>query len=204
VVLSIFSEVAGAELYPERTIMLPDLWIPGKPFEETQAHLSARRILQELAATGGRMRDLHWRQLEELVAELLHDMGLEIILTPRSSDGGRDVVVRGELIPGEPAVMAVEVKQMDVVPLSEVRDALWANRGFPALLVATAGRFSAGVIRESKWQDTRLRLILKDGAALSQWLDAYTRRNIRFPAVGHDINILPDLPGCECAFDYES
>lgn len=175
--------LSDPDLGSEKTVSLPDLWVPGKPFEETQAHLSSRKILQQLMETGGSIRDLHWRQLEELVAEILHDMGLEVVLTPRSSDGGRDVVARGELIPGEPAVIAVEVKQMDVVPISVVRDALWANRGFPALLVATSGRFSAGVIRESKQQDTRLRLILKDGGALSQWLDAYGRRNCRLPAV---------------------
>ena len=74
--------------------------------------------------------------------------------------------------------MAIEVKQMDVVPISEVRDALWANRCFPALLIATVGRFSAGIVRESKQQDTRLRPILKDSASLSQWLDAYGRRRM--------------------------
>lgn len=156
-------------------ITLPDLWLPDRPFSETEAHITARCIVRELLSTKRMLHELHWRELEELLAELLHAQGFEIILTPRSSDGGRDVVARGEFIPGEPTILAIEVKQMKVVPVGELREALWANRHFPALLLATAGRFSAGLIRESKQEDTRLRLILKDGVGLTQWLDEYAR-----------------------------
>jgi hypothetical protein len=156
-------------------ISLPDLWVPSKPYVETSAHTAACALVRELLSTRRALRELHWRELEEVVAELLHGMGFEITLTPRSSDGGRDVVARGEFIPGEPSLLAVEVKQMELVGVGELREALWANRHFPALLIATAGRFSAGLIREARGEDSRLRLILKDGMALQQWIDSYAR-----------------------------
>jgi hypothetical protein len=114
-----------------------------------------------------------WRRLEELVAELLRSRGMKVHLTPYSHDGGRDIIAMGELIPGEPTTLAVEVKQKSVVGVRDLRDALWANRAFPALLFVTSGRFSAGVIRERQHGGMGLRLLLKDGVGLRQWLDSY-------------------------------
>jgi hypothetical protein len=111
--------------------------------------------------------------LENIVAELLRDRGMEVALTSRAADGGRDVIARGELIPGEPTLLAVEVKHKPVVGLDDVRSRLYANRAFPALLFATSGRFTAGVVRERSQPDTHLRLFLKDGFALSQWVSTY-------------------------------
>ena len=130
------------------------------------------------------MADLTWRQLEELVAELLRSRGMEISLTKRSHDGGRDVVARGELIPGEPTVLAVEVKKKPVVGIYDVQRALRANEDFPALLVATSGRFSGGVIREKARNRNQLRLYLKDGLALSQWIDAWASKAAATKATG--------------------
>ena len=163
---------------------LPAFPITSEDASEIPLVEAASSILNEIATGRKLMRELHWRQLEEIVAELLKSMGLKVKLTPRSRDGGRDVVAYGELIPGEPTLIAVEVKHKNVVPISDLRDALWANRHFPALFLATSGRFSAGVIREKTMQENHLRLILKDGVALKQWIDLYTmarREGIKRP-----------------------
>ena len=70
-------------------------------------------------------------------------------------------------------LLAVEVKHMRVVNVGEVREALWANRRFPAVMVATSGRFAGGVVKERIDPDNRFRLTLKDGVALGQWLKEY-------------------------------
>lgn len=119
--------------------------------------------------------DIHWRQLEELVAELLRRIGLKVMLTKKSHDGGRDIIAIGELIPGEPTKLAVEVKHKNVVGIADLRAALYANRHFPALLFATSGRFSAGIFKEQS--HNQMRLFLKDGLALQQWLNAYALPN---------------------------
>lgn len=160
---------------PDAAVVLPSLILP--TLEDSPLHVASRSLLHEIAAAQLSLHAVHWRQLEELVAELLRDMGLSVTVTPRTGDGGRDVIARGELIPGEPTVLAVEVKHRDVVPVSELRAALWANRNFPALLFVTSGRFSAGVYRERVVDANRLRLFLKDGVALHQWIDRYSRRH---------------------------
>jgi len=157
-------------------VFLPSLWHPGSETLSSILRKSAQKILYQLYQEGKSLQDLHWRTLEEIVAELLTDIGLKVTVTKRSWDGGRDVIARGELIPGEPTVFAVEVKHMPVVPISKLREALWANRNFPGLLFATSGRFSAGVFKEKNKEETQLRLYLKDGLGLGQWIDLYAQR----------------------------
>jgi hypothetical protein len=132
-------------------------------------------LLHDLVDQRVSLRNIHWRQLEELVAELLTRIGLKVILTKKSHDGGRDIIATGELIPGEPTKLAVEVKHKDVVGVADLRAALYANRDFPALLFATSGRFTVGVFREQR--DNQMRLFLKDGVALQQWIDTYALPN---------------------------
>lgn len=154
-------------------VVFPALWYP--PQAQPTLHLvdTTKAIVTALRDEEMSLRDLTWRQLEEVVAELLRARGIAVDVTPRTGDGGRDIVARGELIPGEPALLAVEVKHMQVVNVGEVREALWANRRFPAVMVATSGRFAAGVVRERHDPDNRFRLLLKDGVALGQWVREY-------------------------------
>ena len=121
------------------------------------------------------LQELSWRTLEEIVAELLRARGMQIHVTAKSHDDGRDIIARGELISGEPAVIAVEVKQKPIVGLADVQRAVKANEDFPSLMIATSGRFTSGVIREKTQSRHELRLFLKDGVALSQWVDTYMK-----------------------------
>ena len=76
-------------------------------------------------------------------------------------------------------VLAVEVKHKPVVGVGDVQRALKANEDFPALMVATAGTFSAGVVAEKSRFRNSMRLFLKDGLALRQWISAYGRDRSR-------------------------
>ena len=58
-------------------------------------------------------------------------------------------------------VIAVEVKQKPIVGLHNVQRDLQANQDFPALMLATAGRFSAGVVNEKRCERNDFRLIRK-------------------------------------------
>lgn len=136
-----------------------------------------RTLIADLHNSKVELRTVHWRHLEELVAELLQSKGLQIEVTPRTRDGGRDIIARGKIIPGEPSIIAVEVKQKAIVGLEDVQRALRANRNFPALLFATSGRFTAGVVKEARQGDTAYRLFLKDGIGLLQWVHAYAQRH---------------------------
>jgi hypothetical protein len=120
------------------------------------------------------LAELHWRVLEDIVAEVLRRAGMEIHVVRERPQGGRDIVARGHLIPGqEPIQMAVEVKQKKVVDRPEVQAALWQNRGYPALLLATSGRFTSGVFQEKGLAENKFRLFLKDGIALGDLVRDY-------------------------------
>ena len=157
-----------------RALWLPSIWTP-RFQEETRQFLTRQvsGLLKEIYKEGKALRDIRPRQLEELIAELLRDRQMEIHVTPETRDGGRDVIARGEWIPGEPMVLAVEVKQKPVVGVQDLYSSLKANEDFPVLLLATSGRFSAGVIQEKERRRNELRIILKDGVALSQWIATY-------------------------------
>ena len=152
-------------------VTLPNIWQP--PNREIQLVHSVRAIVHALREETISLDDLTWQQMEDVVAELLSSRGLEVYVTSRTADGGRDVIARGELIPGEPSILAVEVKHKEVVNLFDARNALWANRQFPLVMLATSGRFSGGVIRERNTPDNQFRLLLKDRVALTQWLNQY-------------------------------
>ena len=120
------------------------------------------------------LESVSWRQLEEIVAEVLRARGMEIHLVRENPQGGRDIVARGELIPGqEPLLLAVEVKHRRIVDRPEVDKALWQNRHFPALMFVTSGRFTSGVFKEKAAPDNKFRLFLKDGDALDDLIRAY-------------------------------
>jgi hypothetical protein len=172
--LNILHKIHKDPDHQNRTLWLPSIWTP--QVQEKQSLLlgdAVGAIIRAVHIEKTKIKDIPWRQLEELVAELLRARGLQVYVTPRSNDGGRDIIARGELIPGEPALLAVEVKQKPVVGLADVQRALRANEDFPALMVATAGRFSAGVIKEKNRDRNYLRLYLKDGIALTQWIESY-------------------------------
>jgi hypothetical protein len=157
------------------SIIRPELWTLRSQEQIMALVEPVQAILRSLYNENEELSAIHWRTLEEIVAELLRAKGLSIHVTPRSADGGRDIIARGELVPGEPTTLAVEVKHKTVVPVSDLRAALWANRNFPLLLLATSGRFSAGIVREKSAPEVESRVILKDGVALKQWIDAYGR-----------------------------
>ena len=54
-----------------------------------------RDILLQLRVGTIELDELHWRTLEEVVAELLRAKGMQVSVTSESSDGGRDVIARG-------------------------------------------------------------------------------------------------------------
>ena len=169
-------DIADTWAPDSKTLWHPKLWTPqSQSVEKSLLQSSIQHVLSELTGEQKTLAELSWHQLEELVAEILRFNGLEIHLVRETPQGGRDIVARGELIPGqEPITMAVEVKHRKVVDRPEVQKALWQNREYPALLFITSGRFTSGVIEEKSLSENRLRLFLKDGEALGDMIRDYS------------------------------
>lgn len=157
-----------------KTLWRPELWTPDAQLGQSMLVRSARELLLALDDEKIALDELSWRQLEEIVAEILRAHGMEIHLVSDSPQGGRDIIARGELIAGqEPLTLAVEVKHRSVVGRPELQKALWQNRQYPALLFVTSGRFTSGVLDERGIADNQLRLFLKDGVALRDMIRDY-------------------------------
>jgi len=161
----------------EERLWSPTIWTPlAQEEHRTALANSVSNILKLIRLEKASLADLSWRVVEEIVAEVLRRAGLEIHLVKGHPQGGRDIVARGQLIPGqEPIQLAVEVKHKAVVDRPEVQAALWQNRRYPALLFVTSGRFTSGVIREQQLPENKLRLFLKDGVALGDLIRDYTQ-----------------------------
>jgi hypothetical protein len=156
------------------TFVSPKLWTPDNQSREKGIIQSVslpliRAIQNEKCELGS----LHWKQLEDIVAEILRESGMEIHAVTESPQGGRDIIARTEIVPGELLTIAIEVKHRKTVDRPILHTALHQNAHFPALMLITSGRFTAGVIQEAKQPQNRLRLFLKDGVAIKDMINSY-------------------------------
>jgi hypothetical protein len=158
----------------ECAVISPLLWTPTSQLrEKLYLQESTVALLAALRENRCSLSDLTWQQLEDIVAEVLRARGLEVHRVVERPQGGKDLIVRGELLPGEITYMAVEIKHRPIVGVSDIRAALNASEEFPALLFVTSGRFTGGVVRERMKAANQLRLILKDGEALGDMIRSY-------------------------------
>ena len=167
--------IADSEESTEKLLLSPQFWTPWSQAQEKISLIShTREIIRALQSERIILAQVSWKQLEEIVAEILRSHGMEIHIVKESPQGGRDIIARGVLIPGEePITIAVEVKHRPVVGRPEVQKALWQNRHFPALMFATSGRFTGGVLEEKRSPENHLRLILKDGTAIGDLIRSH-------------------------------
>lgn len=145
------AEISAREPKNKRTILwTPRLWTLGE--QERQRHLinsTLEPYFERWKESGMCFADLNPSEFEDLVGEVLFQAGLNVYKVRNAPQGGRDLIARGVLIPGEePIEMAVEVKHRPLVDRPLVELALHQNQNYPALLFVTSGRFTAGVLEE--------------------------------------------------------
>lgn len=99
---------------------------------------------QELVRKGNTLHDLDPRQFEELVADLLQRDGWKVLLTPRSRDGGVDVIAeRSDPLLGllrtvwEAKRYNPQTNKVGVSTIRELSASVEDNRGTKGVLVTT-------------------------------------------------------------------
>ncbi len=129
-------------------------------------------IIAHLAMHPYELRTMDPREFEELVAELLIREGMGVHLTPRSNDGGRDVIASCETAVGR-HLYVVECKRYAEnrpVAVSWIR-ALYGiveeARATAGILVTTS-RFTKPALQWA--EDLKYRLSLRDYEHLANWL----------------------------------
>lgn len=123
-------------------------------------------------------------KFEELVAELLIDKGFDIYLTPKTRDGGKDIIA-AYTFDKEPVIMMVECKRrpidLTIGPI-ELRalvgqfyyEQLENSRINYAMLVTSAGKFgNTSLTMSEKLKDVSI----IDFEKLNSWLLSYGRVN---------------------------
>lgn len=131
-----------------------------------------QRYVEMISKRPELMRHMQPRVFEELVAELLRSQGLQVMLTPRSRDGGRDILARLATPLGE-HVYLVECKRFDArkpVGVSLVRQlyGVVELEGATAGVLVTTSSFTAGARQTSASLGSRMSL--RDYNDLRLWL----------------------------------
>jgi restriction system protein len=131
-------------------------------------------IIRWLAQDPKFLFKISWRKLEELIAGAYEREGWpEVILTPRSGDGGRDVIATR---PGIGSIRFYDqvkaYKPGHIVTANDVRamyGVLTLHQNVSKAIVTTTSQFAPGVFDEFKAVIPH-RLELKDRAPLLEWL----------------------------------
>jgi restriction system protein len=123
---------------------------------------------------------IDWRKLEELIAGAYEREGWsEVILTPRSADGGRDIIATKTGIGAIRFYDQVKAyKPGHLVTAGEVRamyGVLTLHQNVSKAVVTTTSRFAPGVYDEFKPVMPH-RLELKDREPLVEWLQQIRRQ----------------------------
>lgn len=151
--------------------MPPDL-LNGYPtwFSNCPAHLL---LAEQLIRKGRVLSELHWRDFEKLIGELLETQGWEVTLMKGSKDGGIDVLAE-KSDPTLGALKAIwQAKKYDVqrkVRLSHLRElsaVVERERATKGVLITTSS-FTKGAFDWVKRDMYRLQA--KDGKEVERWV----------------------------------
>ena len=157
----------------EQSLIVPDRRL----IVDAKSHIiTANEILIEnLRKEPKGLYELDPRKFEEIVADLMVDMGYEVELTPRSSDGGKDILAFKETDHGK-MLCLVEAKRYSIdnpVEVGLVRQLYGTLCDFNATsaMLVTTSRFTRGA---NEFQErNQYRLSLKDYGNIVNWLDRY-------------------------------
>jgi HJR/Mrr/RecB family endonuclease len=136
------------------------------------------KILEKLLKDNTHLDKLHWREFEELVADLLHQEGYIVQLGPGRNDGGKDIIATKE-IEGFGSLMSVwQAKKsknnvgIDIIrELADTRNEQKANKG----IIVTSSYLTKGALERVKRDKYILGKVDKDD--LTKWINrvAYKR-----------------------------
>jgi len=131
-----------------------------------------QEALSALAAHPELMQEMHWRDFEELIAELFARGGFEVTLTPQSGDRGADLYAARHTSLGS-LLYVVECKRFrhgrHVGPglVRELRGVVDRERATCGVL-ATTSYFSPGAMEEQR--TSPFRLALRDLEHVTEWV----------------------------------
>jgi len=134
-------------------------------------------LVQKLRKQPQSIYDLTPRKFEELLAELLADMGWEVELTKATRDGGKDILAYldtevGKMLCLVEAKRYREDRKIGVALVRSLYGTLYDHRASSAMLVTTSS-FTSGA--KEFQQRYEYQLSLRDYGDLVQWIQNYKK-----------------------------
>ena len=145
--------------------------------------LASERVLQHLDAHPEKIHELSPRQFEEFVAELLARQGFEVLLTPASKDGGKDIYVARQDSLGS-CLFLVECKKYapdKSIGVGIIRQLYGVVQEEKATggIIATTSFFTKGA--KEFQEKVRYQVSLRDFLGVQKWLHDALCRNEEKP-----------------------
>jgi len=162
-------EVARQLIVPEQQIIAT---------VQPQIILANERLMEHLKRQPETMFDLPPRKFEELVADLLVDLGYDVELTPATRDGGKDILAYMETPHGR-LLCLVEAKRYRAdrkVGVELVRGlyGTLADVDASSAMLVTTSSFSPDALAFQKRH--QYKLALRDYGNVVQWIEAYKKK----------------------------
>lgn len=136
------------------------------------------RILEKLLENRINLDNLHWREFEELVAEMLQNDGYEVQLGPGRDDGGKDIIAVKELQGVGPIMSVWQAKKQKrsnkvglqvIRELADTRNEHKASKG----IIVTTTFLTRGALERVRRDQYLLGKVDRDD--LMKWIDAILR-----------------------------
>tara|TARA_R110002050_G_scaffold9504_1_gene32916 strand:+ start:55702 stop:56457 length:756 start_codon:yes stop_codon:yes gene_type:complete len=122
-----------------------------------------------------KMYDLSPRKFEELVADILKDMGFDVELTQATRDGGRDIIahVKNSVCSYLTHIECKKYAPDNKVGVGIIREVMGVHhlRQATKSIIVTTGFFSKDAVKEAGMVENHL--ALKDFNSLKEWLERY-------------------------------
>lgn len=122
-----------------------------------------------------KMYDLSPRKFEELVADILKDMGFDVELTKATRDGGRDIIahIRNSVCSYLTHIECKKYAPDNKIGVGIIREVMGVHhlRQATKSIIVTTGFFSKDAIKEAAMVENHL--ALKDFNSLKEWLQRY-------------------------------
>jgi len=118
--------------------------------------VSAWQSLASQIADGSRKLDeLHWKEFEDLMAEILETSGWSITPMGYTKDGGVDIIAVRNVQPGVPIEMLVQCKRFKKTRRVgvEIVQQVWATKfekAFHQAMIAATSSFTQGARQKAK------------------------------------------------------
>jgi restriction system protein len=172
-------DLISGRLYDvSKTVALPETQIVASVTPKIVSATDA--LIEELKKQPDSIYDLSSRKFEELLAELLSDMGWEVELTPATRDGGKDILAYLDTDVGK-LLCLVEAKKyrhdrkIGVDLVRTLYGTMFDHQANSAMLVTTSS-FTSDAHEFQRRHEYQL--ALRDYGHIVQWIQRYKQKTI--------------------------